>query len=196
MRQRASKCALEHASRCHCLWRSRRGRSQPQRVRQTRPRVRHRLLMCPPRRPGFGRSAPVAECEGRAMARRCVDPEGVRCDLSAASYDRSPRFVRRAADNPWSACAQDGASPHFGFHSVRIRVAFSSHSVRSPSAYRGPLNKATTSLLPCFRASSRAVLPYRSRLRSVRSAPRSRRRFAIARRPKSAAQCRADRPMS
>ena len=96
---------------------------------------------CPARRLGFGRSAPVAECEGRAMARRCVAPEGVRCDLSAASHGSSPPFVRRAADNPWSACAQDGASPHFGFHSVRNRFrirfafnsAFDSHSVRSPS---------------------------------------------------------------
>ena len=60
------------------------------------------------------------------MARRCVAPEGVRCDLSVASHGSSPRFVRRAADNPWSACAQDGASPH----TVFIRFAFDSHSVR------------------------------------------------------------------
>jgi hypothetical protein len=142
VRQRASKCAPENASGCHCLWRSRRGRSQPQRVRQTRPRVRHRLPMRPARRLGFGRSGHVTECEGRAMARRCVAPEGVRCDLSAASHGSSPRFARRAADNPWSARAQDGASPPFGFHSVRIqfriRFAFKSafdsqsisHSVR------------------------------------------------------------------
>jgi hypothetical protein len=106
------------------LWRSRRGRPQPQRVRQTRPRVRHRLPMCPPRRLGFGRYVPVADCEGRAMARLCVVPEDVRCDLSAASHGSSPSFVRRAAGNRWSAQAA------FGFHTVRIRYAFSSHSVR------------------------------------------------------------------
>ena len=156
---------------------------------------------CPARRLGFGRSVPVAECEGHAIARRCVDPEGVRCDLSAASHGSSPPFVRRAADNLWSACAQDGASPHFGFHSFRNRFrirfafksAFSSHSVRSPSAYRGSLSKATTSLLPLTRASSRAVSPSLSR--SVGSAPRSRRRLAIARRPLAAASCRADPPL-
>jgi hypothetical protein len=160
VRQRASKCAPERASGCHCLWRSRRGRSQPRRVRQTRPRVRHRLPMCPARRLRFGHSGPVAKCEGRAMARRCVAPEGVRCDLSAASHGSEPPFVRRAADKPWSACAQDGASPHFGFHSVRNRFrirfafksAFDSHSVRSPFAYRGSLSRATSSLLPFSRA--------------------------------------------
>ena len=30
---------------------------------------------CPARRLGFGRSVPVAKCEGRAIAMRCVAPE-------------------------------------------------------------------------------------------------------------------------
>ena len=166
------QCGPERASRCHCLWR---GQSQPQRVRQTRPRVRHRLPMCPPRRLGFARSEPVVKCDGRAMARRCVAPEGVRCDLSAASHGSSPPFVCRAADKPWSACAQDGASPP----PHRNRFAIMHRSVSIRAAYRGSLSRATTSLLPYCRAWSRAVLP--SLDGSVASAPRSRRRLTIAR---------------
>ena len=182
MHQRASKCGPERASRCHCLWRSRRGRSQPQvRVRQTRPRVRHRPPMCPPRRLGFARSEPVVKCEGRAMARRCVAPEGVRCDLSAASHGSSPPFACRAADKPWSACAQDGASPP----PHRNRFAIMHRSVSIRAAYRGSLSRATTSLWPLSRAQSMAVLPRLSR--SVASAPPSRRRLAIARWPFHAA---------
>ncbi len=97
---------------------------------------------CPPRRLRFGRSAPVAECEGRAMARRCVAPEGVRCDLSVASHGSSPPFVRRVADNPWSACAQDGASPHFGFHSVRNRFRIR-HSIQHSIRIRFGLHPRT-----------------------------------------------------
>jgi hypothetical protein len=154
VRQRASKCALENASGCHCLWRGRRGRSQPQRVRQTRPRVRHRLPMCPARRLGFAHSEPVVKSYGRSTARRCVAPEGVRCDLSAASHGSSPRFVRRAADKPWSACAPKTAPPLLsGFHSIRnrfrIRFAFGSVSIRVPRlAQQG--HDLAPALLPCF----------------------------------------------
>jgi hypothetical protein len=144
---------------------------------------------CPAWRLGFGRSVPVAKCEGRAIARRCVAPEGVRCDLSAASHGSSQPFVRRAADNPWSACAQDGASPP----PLRNRFAIKHRSVFIRAAYRGSLSRATTLLLPLSRASSRAVLPLLSR--RVGSAPPSRRRLAIARWPLKAAQCRADPPL-
>ena len=86
------------------------------------------------------------------MARRCVAPEGVRCDLSAASHGSSPPFARRAADNPWSACAQDGAPPafrfSFGSHSSRIQFAFSSVSIRVPRPAQQSHDLALT-LLPC-----------------------------------------------
>ena len=109
------------------------------------------------------------------MARRCVDPEGVRCDLSAASHGSSPPFVRRAADKPWSARAQDGASPPFGFHfgshsishSVRIQIsirfAFGSVSVRVPRlAQQG--HDLALALLPCEVDGRLAALGSKSRI--------------------------------
>ena len=53
----------------------------------------------------------LAKSDGCAVARRCVDPSGVRCDLSASSHGSSPPFVWRAAEKQRCACAQDGASP-------------------------------------------------------------------------------------
>ncbi|KOO28069.1 hypothetical protein Ctob_012276 [Chrysochromulina tobinii] len=92
------------------------------------------------------------------MARRCVDPEGVRCDLSAASHGSSPPFVRRAADKPWSARAQDGASPPFG-----IRFAFGSVSVRVPRlAQQG--HDLALALLPCEVDGRLAALGSKSRI--------------------------------
>ena len=154
----------------------------------TRPPVRRRLQMRPSRLFALARSVTVAKSEGRAISRRCVAAQAVRCEQSAATHDRLPPFVRRR--QIISEQNVPNTAPR-AINSQSARIQFS-HSGRSPSADRGSLSRATTSLWPYCRASSRAVSPSLSR--SVGSAPCSRRRLTIARRPLIAAPCRADRP--
>jgi len=128
-----------------------------------------RLPMCPSRRawhaPTRRQSSPRKESQSQGTLTRRMS--------AVASSRPHPMASRRrlfAVGQP----SVDGVRPRRRDRCVRFAFL-----VRSSSAYLGSLSRATTLLMPCSRAKSRAVLPFL--VRSVGFAPRSRRRLAIVR---------------
>jgi len=137
-----------------------------------------RLPMCPSRRAGHAptrhQSSPGKEAQLQGTLTR---------RMSAVASSRPHPMASRRRLFAVGQQSADGVCPRRRGRCVRF--AFIG---RSSSAYLGSLNRATTSHFFCLFALSRAVLLPQSRLvpslglvRSVGSAPRSRRRLAIAR---------------
>jgi len=164
-RPSAPERAPERASG-RCRWRSRNESGHA--GRQCR-----RLPVCPsrPRRAGHAPTRQQSSLGKEAQSQGTL----TRGRSAVASSRPHPMASRRrlfAVGEP----SADGVCP--GRRGRCVAVAF---IVRSSSAYLGSLSRATTSLLPCLRAMLMAVSP--DLVRRVGSAPPSRRRLAIARRP-------------
>ena len=168
MRPSAPEPPPERASG-RCLWRGRRGQSQPQREWPPRPPVPPTPDVPITARLARAHSAAIIATEGSAITQGTLTRR-----MSAVASSRPHPMASRRRLFAVGQPSVDGVRPRRRDRCVRFAFL-----VRSSSAYLGSLSRATTLLMPCSRAKSRAVLPFL--VRSVGFAPRSRRRLAIVR---------------